>query len=277
MRCDDGEYAHYLPKGEPAGLLVLVHGTPAPNDSDKTLGLARDFAGRWVDFAETHRLIVLAPAFDNTNFGSLAGPGGGYRGLFGRRVDADVFVNGLIDAHKNRIQDWGGRILLYGHSAGGQFVSRYVVRHTDRILAAVIGAAGTFAMPNPNAAWPDGMAPLRRSMQWGPAEPRKRIRIRPDATGWLKAATIPITVVVGSRDTEGRSHVNAARQWVLGMRNLAQQNKKDARVCLVLVDGVGHSSRKLTPACQEALSRSLKEQKAVDLRAAGVAAGASGG
>ena len=38
-----------------------------------------------------------------------------------------------------------GKFMLYGHSAGGQFVSRYVVKHPDRIIAAVISAAGSFA------------------------------------------------------------------------------------------------------------------------------------
>ena len=69
--------------------------------------------------------------------------------MFGRLVGADEFVNEILTDYKNQFSDFDGRIYLYGHSAGGQFVSRYIVRHPAKVIAAVISAAGTYAFPDP--------------------------------------------------------------------------------------------------------------------------------
>lgn len=267
----EGGYARYLPYSEPEGILVIVHGSADAGETDNSMDLAKNFLSRWTTFAERFRLIALAPAFENENFGSAHGPGGGYRGLFGRYVDADVFVNHLVDEHKARIRNWEGRIVLYGHSAGGQFANRYCVRHPDQILAAAISAAGGYAMPDPNVEWPDGMRQLKRSMQWGPSDVRRRITVRPDPAGWLEAATLPIAVVVGGADTQpdpqGSSHVDLAKKWVQDMRALAQQNKRASRMSLSIIGGVGHNSKHLTPACQEVLARGITMQRALRIAA----------
>jgi hypothetical protein len=106
------------------------------------------------------------------------------------------------------------------------------------------------------------MAPLRRRMRWTDDEPWKQIDIRPDPDGWLKAAALPITVVVGARDTgkikplpgnPGRTHVERARHWVRAMNALARRYKKVGRVRFVAVENVGHDSAALTAHCKKAL------------------------
>ena len=263
-----GEYVRYLPKREAVGVLVVVHGQPAGDDIQDIRGLAERFCKRWVAFGESHRLIVLAPVFDAENFDSVVGNnGGGYRGLFGRQVGADAYVNGIVDLCKPLVaKPWDGRFLLYGHSAGAQFAVRYSVRHPDRLRAAVISAAGWYAMPDPSARWPSGMAPWLTTFRWGPSQEPQPINVKPDPNGWLKAATLPLTVVVGAADIEpqkprpghaGTTRVEHARQWVDSMNRLAERRRKKGGVRLVVVEGVGHDSAKLTPAAEEALEKSL--------------------
>ncbi len=110
-------------------------------------------------------MILIAPAFAQSNFGPRRGPGGGYRGLFGREISADRFVNLIVDNYQTLLRGVERRIYLYGHSAGGQFVSRYTLMHPDKIVAAVISAAGTFAFPNPNVKWTNALA--RKNNQIG--------------------------------------------------------------------------------------------------------------
>lgn len=257
-----GSYLQYIPRRltSRSRILVIVHGTPGENES--TINLADRFIKRWVSLAEKRELILLAPAFDQKNFS--VGPGGGYRGLFGREIGADDFVNRIIDRYKGLSPSFDGRFYLYGHSAGGQFVSRYVVEHPQQIIAAVISAAGTFAFPDPNVPWTNGMARLRRKMQWGESDKLKDIDIEPDTEGWLMAAQLPITVVVGAEDTEkiedipgqkGNDHVERGRHWVKDMNELAKRSGKKGRVRLRTVPKVGHSSARLTPVCMKHLFR----------------------
>ena len=259
-----GRYLQYIPTqlASPVRIAVLVHGSLGENEP--ALTVAERFIKRWIPEAEKRKLVVLAPAFDQENFGGRAGPGGGYRGLFGRQIGADEFVNRIVDQYKSAWPSFDGEIYLYGHSAGGQFVSRYVVMHPERVRATVISAAGTFAFPNPDVPWTNGMGRLRRTMQWGEADEPKRIDIQPDPGKWLRAATLPITVVVGRRDTEGskaipgqegRTLVERARRWVAAMNRLARDHQKVGRLRLVVVEGAGHSSAQLTPVCMEHLFR----------------------
>ena len=264
-----GGYFQYLPRRDPVGVLVLIHGQPAGKDIADIPGLARRFAERWAPFAEDHGLIAVSPVFDEENFDSVTGKngGGGYRFLFGRQVAADAYVEAIVARYKEAIPGWDGRFVLYGHSAGGQFASRYAVKHPDRLRALIISAAGSYAMPNAEADWPNGMGPLSRTLKWnGTVEPQA-VAIRPAPKGWINAATtFPTTVVVGANDTEpqtGRDghasplRTERAAQWVEAMDRLARRQKKAGLVQLVVVPGIGHDSAGLTPAAQKALAAAL--------------------
>ncbi len=132
----------------------------------------------------------------------------------------------IVDQYRARIGG-GERFHLYGHSAGGQFAGRYAVRHPDRLKALVLSAPGRYAFPDPQAPWPYGQKEV--TVRDGPdGAPRV---IRPDRDGWRKAAALPITVVVGSADTEpqppraahiGTTRVEYARQWVEAMTRIAE-------------------------------------------------------
>lgn len=255
-----GQYVCYAATSNPSGLLVLIHGMIGNDDS--AIEAAETYIKRWTALADREQLVILAPAFDQANFGGHNGPGGGYRGLFGRHVGADEFVNTLVDATRVSFRTLPEKFRLYGHSAGGQFVSRYLVTHPDRVEAAVISASANFAFPAPDVPWTNGMMPLKRRMRWSDNKPYKQIEIKPDPRNWLKAAQIPVTVVVGERDTEilkpipgnpGENHVARARYWVEAMRNHARENKQVARIRLIVVEKIGHSSKRLTPTCQKAL------------------------
>jgi len=257
-----GEYIEYLPKGAPRGMLVLAHGsTEEEQDLRK---LAERYIHRWIKFADDHGLIAVSPMFDH-NFGSwVSEPGlilGGYRGLAGKEIGADEFVHRIVDQYKHQI-DGVERFYLYGHSAGGQFAGRYAVRHPDRVKAVILSAPGRYAFPDPQAPWPYGQKEV--TVRARPEEAPQVIR--PDRDGWRKAAALPITVVVGTADTEpqppraghiGTTRIDYARQWVEAMTRIAPERK--SRIRLVTVPGIGHSSSGLTPACQKALAEYLRE------------------
>ena len=258
-----GKYYQYIPTTVFAAskIVVIVHGTPGANET--ALEVARTFIARWISLAEEEEVILIAPAFAKSNFGSRRGPGGGYRGLFGREISADRFVNLIVDSYQTPFTGIERRMYLYGHSAGGQFVSRYALMHPDRLVAAVISAAGTFAFPNPHVKWTNGMARLRRTMRWSASEQVQVIDIQPKPQAWLKIATSSISVVVGENDTKpfahriegqkGNNRVERAQAWVADMNAWAGKNDQIGTVKLKIISGVGHNSLRLTPACQASL------------------------
>ncbi len=256
---EHGDWLELVPPPEarrPA-ILVVVHGTLGA-DADGS-SAARTFAERWTELARAEGAILVAPVFDDERYGGRAGPGGGYRGLFGRDVGADEFLHAILADVRARHPDARERIVLYGHSAGGQFASRYVVKHPERVERAVLCAAGTFAFPAPDVPWTNGMAPLERRIRWSDDEPWRDYVYAPDPAGWLHAAQLPIAVVAGADDTEpippipgnpGANHVERARAYVDALRALAAEHDVEPRVELTIVPGVGHDSARLTAACQ---------------------------
>jgi hypothetical protein len=137
-----GEYAQYLPRRAPKGILVIAHGSVEEEGSGESdiRKLAETFLQRWTRFADEHALIAVAPLFDH-NFGSwIREPG----------------------------------------------------------IVPVLSAPGRYAFPDPQAPWPYGQKEV--TVQGTPR------LIRSDPEGWRRAAALPITVVVGSADTEPRRH-----------------------------------------------------------------------
>ena len=153
------------------------------------------------------------------------------RGLFGRMVDADQFVNDLVDdVGRANIPHFRGRFSLHGHSAGGQFAARYLVAHPGRLEAVVLSAPGAYPFPDPSLPWPNGMAAVVRDELSGSLEDGKAPDqvagsvYTPRPSCWLAAASeAPVSVLVGSRDTEaqypepgqpGSTRIERATAWV---------------------------------------------------------------
>lgn len=233
---------------------------------ENVLELAEKFLSRWTKFADTHRLLVIAPAFDS-DYGGVEEtppgvPAGGYRGLFGKHVGADEFLHEIVDQEASVIQEFDGQLYLYGHSAGGQFVGRYCVRHPDRVKGAVLSAAGRFAYPDPQAPWPYGMGTSQIKANVN----GNLVAVEPDPAGWTKAAALPITIVIGSADTDpqperpahtGKTRIDYSKGWVEAMNRLTTP---PGRIQLVQVNRVGHDSAKLTPKCQERLATIIRKK-----------------
>ncbi len=276
VRHAHGSYQLYVPTSHTSRskVVVVVHGTP-PDIASDVVNIAEAFIDRWTDFADEHGTVIIAPAFDQTNFASHSGSFGGYRGLYGRTVGADEFVHAILDqvGSITPVPTDDRRFLLYGHSAGGQFASRYVVRHPDRILAAVLGAPGRFAFPDPTASWHLGMGNLDREIDWSSPDETQRRKITPDPQGWLEAATLPITVLVGDQDTEDldcipaqcdpawdqATRIDIGRRWTDEMTALAADHDREGRTRFVRVPGVGHDSAGLTDDAQKSFTPAVPD------------------
>ena len=259
-----GTFYTYIPTALPPQpeIVVIVHGTPAEEETAEDT--AHYYLTSWLDFAEGHGYILIVPAFNQENFSSHKGDHAisGYRGLFGREINADEWVLRLVRAYQQAFGASEQRFYLYGHSAGGQFVARFLVTHPEDIKQAVISSAATYPQPNPEVAWPYGLGELHSDVGWDEAT-LKHVDIVPDKQKWLAATQIPLTVIVGLNDTsevpaypgqQGKSRFAIGRNWIKAMAVFAKENGFESRFQVEMIPGKGHSMSGLMLYSQKALA-----------------------
>ena len=264
---EPGSIASFVPSG-PVRVLVLAHGFPWADGSQSDSFLAeyaQAAVERWTAFAEAHHAIVIAPAFGGSEFG-------GYRALFGRRIDADEFVNAVVDqVAGEHVPSFNGRFTLHGHSAGAQFAARYLVTHPERLEEVILSAPGAYPFPDPALPWPAGMAAVVRDQLSGsradgkaPDQAAGAVFI-PRPAGWLEASSeVCVSVLVGSRDTDpqspepgqrGSTRIERATAWVISMHRHAEASDRTPTIRLVQAEGLDHDEAAMAIPAQEILAR----------------------
>lgn len=177
-------YFLYFPKGyDPAqggsyALCVLIHG------SARTPHVYRDL---FMDFAEQHRAVVLAPMFpvgitDPDDMSS-------YKFLMTNQdLRYDHLLLAMVDEIAARFGVGGDRFLLHGFSGGGHFVHRFFYLHAARVLALSVGAPGMVTLLDTARPWHCGVADMEARF----GQP----------LAWDAMRAVPVQMIVGAEDTE---------------------------------------------------------------------------
>jgi poly(3-hydroxybutyrate) depolymerase len=237
-------------------LPVFVHVPTASGAESRVVfvmhGVLRDgdrYRDEWRDLADKHNLIIVVPTFGQTDFPTA----GSYN--LGNIVDAKgrrnprsqwtfAAIEPLFDEIVCRVSGHQRGYALYGHSAGGQFVHRYVAfADAPRLLIAVAANSGWYTMPN-QAPFPYG---------WGG-----------DVAGLVspqKAFQRPLTILLGTADTDrGDPNLRKTKQAdQQGLTRLArgqrffgvarEQAGRSAPLAwrLAYAHGVGHDNGAMAP------------------------------
>ncbi len=215
-------------------------------------GVNRDgdrYRDEWRDLAEQHGLIVVVPTFGRKDFPTTESYNLG--NIFDREGQRNPpsqwsfsAIEPLFDEIVCRLGGTQRGYALYGHSAGGQFVHRFVAfAEAPRLEAAVSANSGWYTMPS-DAAFPYG---------WGGA-----------AAGLVSPRTAfrrPLTIMLGTADTD-RADPNlrtTAEADAQGLTRLARgqaffaaaQAQTDATSLfgwrIAYAPGVGHDNGKMAP------------------------------
>jgi hypothetical protein len=129
-------------------------------------GLQRDadrYLQEWAPVADAYGAVLVVPEYSNTNF-----PGSENYNLGGvfdqnaapqpRERWSYTAIEFIFDEVVRREQLSAANYLLYGHSAGGQFVHRFVMLGAGpRMSRAVAANAGWYTFPDDSANWPHGL------------------------------------------------------------------------------------------------------------------------
>ena len=151
-----------------------------------------DYRDFWIEAAEKHHLLIVAPTFGNEAFPKPESYNNG-RVL---AIDGADRVRARTGSTRSR-RAWstalraGGvtrrpQVRLFGHSAGGQFVHRLMATQDHAPYEAVAaGNPGWYTLPTLERPFPEGLGGLGL----GPA----------DLARWL---AYPMTILAGDRDVD---------------------------------------------------------------------------
>jgi hypothetical protein len=138
-----------------APILFVMHGVERD---------AKRYIEDWARTAERYGVILIAPEFDERRF---PGPeaynqGGVIDPRTGRKRNPETWtfsvIEPLFDEVKQRTNSRTQTYSLYGHSAGAQFVHRFVMlAHPVRLDHAVAANAGWYTLFDPDRPFPQGM------------------------------------------------------------------------------------------------------------------------
>lgn len=230
----------YRPSGcsRPA-LLFVFHG------NSRTAAKYRDYAR---PLADGLCLVVIAPLFDSERFPNWRYHRGGVYRNGRQRPRDDWTVNlvaGLVDWARQREGRPYATYYLFGHSAGGQFLSRVAAfAPPPNAARIVIANPSSFVMPSLDEPAPYGMGRLFD-------DEAAEVRLR-DYLG------LPITIYLGTEDTGSKSlhnHPAARRQGSNRLERgktvfrsaqaLARKKGWAFNWKLVRAPNVGHSTRRM--------------------------------
>lgn len=163
-------------------IMFVMHGVN--RDADR-------YRDEWAMLAKRFGFIAVVPQFSAADF---PGPLGYNTGYFTEADGAPrsrsrwsfAAIEPLFDDVRQRFGTQVGRYSIYGHSAGAQFVHRYVLFMTEaRIEQAIAANAGWYTMPDADIAFPYGLGAT------------------PIGAEALQAALgKPLTVLLGTADTD---------------------------------------------------------------------------
>lgn len=155
-----------------------------------------DYLHDWTGLAQAGKFLLVVPEFSEAQF-----PGDeGY--IYGNTVDqagrpvpreqwSFSMIEPIFDAVRARTGNQSARYRIYGHSAGAQFVQRFIYFvPRARVAAAVAANAGWYMLPDLAGAFPYGL------------------KGTPVTAGDLRHALgLPLVVLLGTADTNAHDKV----------------------------------------------------------------------
>lgn len=218
---------------------------------------ADDYRDQWHELAIKHDFLLIVPEFSRKNF-----PGSrGYN--LGNMLDENDHpvsqalwtfsaIEPIFDDVRRKFSMQLNEYSIYGHSAGSQFVHRFLMHVPQaRVRRAVVANAGWYTLPQFETEWPYGL---------------KGTTVKEDALSHF--LRLPVTVLLGMEDNDPNDdslrrtseammqgpHRLARGIYFFGMAfDLSKAMGQPFRWKLARVPGVNHDNAKMAPAAVQFL------------------------
>ena len=127
---------------------------------------ADEYLESWIEWGEQNNYVVLAPLFDDKNwveplgynFGNIASGKEKENTLNPKSKWAFTLIEQMFDYARNKFSLNVKKYDLFGHSAGGQFVHRFMLfMPVNRVRVAIAANPGFYTLPDLDAVFPYGV------------------------------------------------------------------------------------------------------------------------
>lgn len=223
-------------------VLIVMHGTKRDADS---------YRDSWEKYAQNENLLVLVPEFSDRNFPesisyNLAGMIDGNGNTTKKDQWAFSLIDKLFEEVKKDLEFDSERFYLYGHSAGAQFVHRYVMFHpSDKLGLAIAANSGWYSFPKGENEFPYTIGNHVKSFD-------------------LRSAfSTNLTILLGSEDTDpnhkylrkskgamlqGAHRLERGQNYYRSAKEVCKANGYNFNWNLKVVSGVAHSNSGMSKA-----------------------------
>lgn len=242
---------YYRPKsfGPETPILFVMHGVK------RNAGEYRD---NWIELAERHGLLILAPEFSNEDFpkswaynlGNVVrrGPGG----TFEPTPESDwsfPIVDRIFESVRRSAGSARARFAIFGHSAGAQFVHRYMTfTGGPKVDLAIAANAGWYTLPTEAETFPYGLGQTGLA----PGKPKE-------------AFAKKVVILLGEADIQqdpnfrktpeamrqGATRLDRGKFYFAAAKRMSETLHAPFDWRLVLVPGVGHDNAKMAGTAAE--------------------------
>lgn len=245
--------------GPDAKVMFVMHGVD--RDGEK-------YRDRWMRHADRHGFLLVVPQFDERYF-----PTDSYQ--FGNAADprrerwSFQVIERLFDVVRARASLSAEKYILYGHSAGAQFVHRMMIlMPSTRVETAFAANAGTYTMPV-YPAWHEAGFPNRLD---------KRLV---DEAQLASAFSRKLVVLLGEKDIEesgpgvpnsahareqGRHRLERGHNFFRIAQEQSMANKVPLNWQLILVPQVGHSDTGMSNAVMRRFFEPAREPRTASVK-----------
>lgn len=231
-------------------ILVVMHG------NTRNAAAYRD---HWVPWADTLGLMVLAPEFNRRDW---PGSRSYNQGDMAAQADPAMWSYSVVEHLFDAVRTTQAHYLIFGHSAGAQFVHRLLMAlPNNRARLAMIANAGWYTLPE----WREG----RAAYPW----PHSLLRARVGEAGATALLRKPVWLLLGESDTgtrdadldqapgsqaQGPNRLSRGLYYLDQVQGLARELQSPWPWTLIRVPGVGHDAKGMTDAAARELQRELQ-------------------
>ena len=209
----------------------------------------------WKTFSDEKGFVLLVPEFDKEQFPQRMYHQGNVMAEDGSFNPSDDRIYKVIDAifeyflsHSDIKAD---RFNIYGHSAGGQFVHRYMMLGDTRHVARAVAAnPGWYSFPTDTAAWPYGTAGILSPEAKKEFYAKDMVVLLGQADTLRENNNLHISP---EADAQGMTRLERGTTYYNWCKADAETLGLDFNWTLEYVPGVGHSNTRMAPAAVAAI------------------------
>ena len=237
------EIYYHIPDGDikTMPVQIVMHGVDRNGDK---------YRDDWKSLADKYGFIVLAPQFNEDEFSDEAYQQGNVTNEAGTFVAPDSMTYPIVSEIFHYFVDHSSsqaiKYNIYGHSAGSQFVHRYLLfNKTSEVNQAIAANAGWYTFPTDSIKYPYGIGNSVKTIGTDVAAYyAKRLTILLGDADTLRTENLRTTA---KADAQGRTRLERGNNFFDFCKKDAADRDVPFNWKKAYVKGVGHSDAKMAP------------------------------